>query len=105
VHIPATSRQYLIVPAGLLDARPPDDPVDLAITDPAAEPAAWLPLEWLTTPAGRVLGPGILVGPGAGYGSTRLPPGESVLWVREHCSDGTTPVLPWTRLRVGGAAA
>jgi hypothetical protein len=99
VRILATSRQYLVVPARLLDARPLADPVDLAITPGlAAEPAAWVPLAWIKNPAGTVLGPGILAGPG---GHLTLPPGQSVLWVREHLADGTAPAWPWTRLSTG----
>jgi len=100
VHVLATSRQVLIVPAALLDAEPPDQ-VDLGITpDLAAGPGPddWVPLAWMADPAGTVLGPGILAGPGGHL----TPPARRVRAVdpgagRRGAGVGTAPRRPVNR--------
>jgi hypothetical protein len=77
--------------------------VDLAVmpddgTEPG--PADWLPASWLTSPAGQLLGAGLLAGPGA----LVVAAGDHMMFVREHLADGTVPVREWCRLTVGISA-
>ena len=104
MRILATSRQYVYAPPAVLAARAQLDQVDLAfMPDDGTVPGGgdWRPAEWLTGPAGRLFGAGLLVGPGAGFGALPLPPGAYMVFVREHLADGEVPVMPWTRLTVG----
>jgi hypothetical protein len=95
----ATSRQYVIVPAVLLDAAPRVDPVDIAFTSGGADPGPgdWLPATWVASLAGQLLGAGLLVGPRAYV----IAPGSYMIFVCEHLADGELQAWPWTRLRVG----
>ena len=95
----ACSREFIVVPAARLAARPLQDVVELAIVTTDAEPGDgdWRAVPWVSVLDGTMLGAGMLAGPGA----VVLPAGRSTIYVRESLPDGQVRAWAWSRLEVG----